>query len=134
MTTLPSFVELVATLGLDPTKGTSQDASSSCSSASQSSPSSPRADKLAIPASSPTRSRSSPSLRDYAARSRTASCSHPGLHADLKFAYSTPRKRVVCVIYLFILVRKVLQVRLELTASISIPSNAKKGPEQQADH
>ncbi|KAL0070915.1 hypothetical protein AAF712_002136 [Marasmius tenuissimus] len=71
MTTLPSFVELVATLGLDSAKGSSQDASS-CSSASQSSPSSPRADKLGIPATSPTRSRSSPSLRDCAARSRTA--------------------------------------------------------------
>ncbi|KAL0581980.1 hypothetical protein V5O48_000038 [Marasmius crinis-equi] len=71
MTTLPSFVELMATLGIDPPNGSSQ-ATSSTSPASQSSPSSPRLEKLAIPASSPTRSRSSPSLRDQVTRSRTA--------------------------------------------------------------
>ncbi|KAJ8086426.1 hypothetical protein PM082_005249 [Marasmius tenuissimus] len=94
MTTLPSFVELVATLGLDSAKGSSQDASSLSYGQVQ------------------------PVFAD----------------TDFNFAYSTPRKRVFCVIYLFILVRKVLQVRLELSAPISIPSNAKKSPEQQVVH
>lgn len=54
-TTLPSFVELMATLGIDP---------STKMPASRSSPGSPHL--LAVPTLSPTRSRSSPSLREQA--------------------------------------------------------------------
>ena len=125
MTTLPSFVELMTTLGINPPNGSSQDTSSP-ESASHSSPSSPRANRLALPASSPTRSRSSPSLRDYAARSRMTryspysptlvsnvhtafpSPSHPVPVVDINYAYPTPGKRIVRVFHLFILVRKVL--------------------------
>lgn len=68
MTTLPSFVELMTTLGID----TKDSQSSQPTSSSSSQPSSPRTERLSLPASSPTRSRSSPSLRDQATRSRIA--------------------------------------------------------------
>ncbi|KAG7097147.1 hypothetical protein E1B28_004525 [Marasmius oreades] len=66
MTTLPSFVELMTTLGID------NMSSEPTPSSSSSQPPSPRTGRLTLPASSPTRSRSSPALRDQASRSRTA--------------------------------------------------------------
>ncbi|KIK65448.1 hypothetical protein GYMLUDRAFT_354355 [Collybiopsis luxurians FD-317 M1] len=71
MTTLPSFVELMASLGID-AKATEQPERQVVPSSSSSSSSPSQSPKpLTIPAA-PIRSKSSPSLRDQASRSRTA--------------------------------------------------------------
>ncbi|KAK7470839.1 hypothetical protein VKT23_002256 [Stygiomarasmius scandens] len=69
MATLPSFVELMASLGIDPAKRIPDQSSSSSSSLS--SPSgSPKL--LSVPCPGPARSKSSPSLRDQASRRSSA--------------------------------------------------------------
>ncbi|THV03275.1 hypothetical protein K435DRAFT_291875 [Dendrothele bispora CBS 962.96] len=70
MATLPSFVELMASLGIDPVKSVPDQSPPPPSSSLSSPSSSPKL--LSVPGSGPTRSKSSPSLRDQASRRSSA--------------------------------------------------------------